>query len=342
MRPGHSDFQCCRGLLAALLAGLALLASVPAHADEAAYRNFMAAAADSTRRGDHAAAASMLERAIAQAETFGAADLRLAAALYAMGRAQRGVHDYAPAEANYLRALEILDKAGPGARQQTAAVLNGLGDIRQLQSRTADAEAYYLRELALLEQLYGPDHPEVAHALSNNLATVYRAQSRNDEVEAAYRRALAIIEKNAPAGDSRLGLALIDLAEWCKRLNKYAEAESYYRRGIPLMQRMFAPAHARLLYLIQDWGQVNQLQGRYGEAERIYKLLLAMVEQALGVRHPSVAAALNNLAGVYQLQGRHAEAAAARTRMLDVNNRQFRGLPYVPEQGELRRRRRVP
>ena len=37
--------------------------------------------------------------------------------------------------------------------------------------------------------------------------------------------------------------------------------------------------------------------------------------------------------GLYEVQGRHAEAEAARKRMLEVANTQFRGQPYVPNQG---------
>ena len=318
---------------------MALLVSVRAGADEVAYRNFMTAAAASAQRGDHGAAAAMLEGAIKHAEPFGPHDLRLAAALYAMGRAKRGLHDFVAAEAAYQRALNILDNAGSGARQQTAAVLNGLGEIAQLQIRLADAESHYKRELVLLEQLSGPHHPAVAVALSNNLAAVYRAQGRNADVEAAYKRALAILEQSVPANDSRLGLTLIDLAEWCKETNKLAEAEGYFRRGIPIMQASFAPGQTRLLYLIQDWGQLNQLLGRYREAEPIYRMLLAMVEKQYGEQHPSVAVALNNLVGLFQMQGRHAEADALRQRMLALGNTQYRGRPYVPDQGLPPRRR---
>lgn len=321
-----------RGRLAALLTCLAwgCCMAAPARADEAAYRNFMAAAADATQRGEHAGSVTLLEGAIRNAEPFGAHDLRLAAALSAMGRAKRSLHDYVPAEAHYQRALAIYEGAGAGAREPLAAVYHGLGELRQLQDRLGDAEQFYLRELALLEQVKGPEHPDVARALANNLASVYRAQSRNDDVERAYTRALAIWERNVPPNDTRLGLALVDLGEWYKRVSRYAEADGYFRRGIPIVASMFPPAHTRMFYLLQDWGQVNQLQGRYAEAERIYKQLLTVVETTFGMRHPSVGAALNNLVGIYQMQGRQNDATVARSRMLDLGMGQFRGQPHSP------------
>jgi tetratricopeptide (TPR) repeat protein len=302
--------------------------------DEAVYRKYMAAATELTKRDDHAGAISQLVAAVSNAEAFGANDLRLASALYALGRARRALHDYPPAEASYLRALDILDHASGDVRERMAAVLNGLGEINQLRGRYDDAEGYYEEELSVREQI-----ASVAYALSNNLAAIYRFQARHADVEATYRRSLAILDKSVPPTDTRLGLALIDLAEWCLRMSKYAEAEAYYRRGIPIVQAMFPPAHFRVMQLMEDWGSVNLLQGRYADAESTYKTLLTIVEKALGERHPSVGAALNNLVALYDTQGRSDEADALRKRMLEVSNVAFRGLPYVPMQVQPRRRR---
>jgi hypothetical protein len=61
-------------------------------------------------------------------------------------------------------------------------------------------------------------------------------------------------------------------------------------------------------------------------------MLLTIVETTFGLRHPSVGAALNNLVGIYQMQGRQSDATAARSRMLDLRNAQYRGQPNVPYQ----------
>jgi tetratricopeptide (TPR) repeat protein len=310
-----------------------------AQIDEAAYGNYMAAAAELTRRDDHAGAVSQLLAAVKNAESFGANDLRLASALHTLGRARRALHDYVPAEASYLRALGILDQARGDVRERIAAVLNGLGEISLLRSRYDAAEGYFEEELAVLEQIGGPHHPSVAHALSNNLAAIYRFQARHADVEATYRRALAILDKSVPPTDTRLGLALIDLAEWCLRLNKYSEADVYYRRGIPIVQAMFPPAHLRVLQLMEDWGSVNLLQGRYEDAESVYKTLLTTVEKALGEQHPRVGAALRNLVALYETQGRMDEADIVRKRMLEVSNAPFRGKPSLPVQVQPRQRR---
>ena len=331
-----------RRLLASMFVFVAMLCTGAAGADEAIWRNHMATAAGAANRGDHAAAVQMYNAAAKQAQAFGENDARLAATLYGLAQAYRAQHDYAPAEKNYLRALAILESqplSQPGSeplRERNAgvqSVLSGLADLYRVQGRYREAENYYQRELAIIEKTQGPGSPAVAQALSNNLAALYRAQGRRDEAESAYKRALAILEKALPATDPRLGLALIDLAEWYQGQQRYAEAEPYYRRGIPIVEKTFPPAHPRVLHLLQDWGMVTQMQGRYKEAEVVYKMMLSVIEKAYGAEHPNVGIALNNFVGLYEIQGRQADADAVRKRMLELRNTSFRGQPYVPYQG---------
>ena len=192
--------------MALLCAALAL--SALAHADEAVWRNFMAAATEAAKRSEHALAAASYENAVKAAEDFGSNDTRMAAALYGLGRAKRALHEYPAAGRSLLRALAILEAAPGPPQADHADVLNALGDLKRVEGSYTEAEVYYRRELALLEKLYGAVHPAVARALANNLASLYRAQGRNADAEAAYRRALAILEKSVPAGDERLGACL--------------------------------------------------------------------------------------------------------------------------------------
>ena len=323
--------RCASLVHGALVMGLIIIAA-PLWADDTAWRGFMAAATEASKRDDRAAAAAQFDNAVKSAASWGPADERLAAALYGLGRAKRGLHEYKSAEQNYLRALDIVD-AVPVAGVSRADVLDGLGDVYRMQGRYKDSESAYKRALVLLEQSHGATHPLVAQALTNNLASLYRARGRYEEAEAAYVRSLAILEKSVPADDRRLGLALIDLGEWHYERQRYNEAEPLYRRGVPIVQKMLPPAHPRALELLQDWGRVVQMQGRYAEAEAIYKKMQTVAEQTHGKDHPLVAAAFSNLAGVYAVQGRYAEEQAARERALDLAELPFRTFPYAPNVG---------
>jgi tetratricopeptide (TPR) repeat protein len=62
------------------------------------------------------------------------------------------------------------------------------------QGNYAEATEITKRLLALAEEKFGPDHPDVGQSL-NNLAELYRAQGRYAEVEPLYKRSLVLYEK---------------------------------------------------------------------------------------------------------------------------------------------------
>ena len=78
------------------------------------------------------------------------------------------------------------------AHPDVAASLNNLAELYSLQERYTEAEALYLRSLAIREQQLGIEHPAIATSLSN-LANLYSLQGRYGEAEPLYLRALAIM-----------------------------------------------------------------------------------------------------------------------------------------------------
>src|SRR5262245_11525611 len=77
--------------------------------------------------------------------------------------------------------------------EQTAHALSRRAQRLYLEGMYGEAEAYYLRALAVAEQTFGPDHLEIATAL-NNLGVVYKYLSRFAEARRVYKRSLTITE----------------------------------------------------------------------------------------------------------------------------------------------------
>jgi hypothetical protein len=75
--------------------------------------------------------------------------------------------------------------------------------------RLAEAEPLYRRALAITENSFGPEHPNVAAGL-NNLARLLRETDRLAEAAPLYRRALAIKEKSFGQVHPDLALLLSD------------------------------------------------------------------------------------------------------------------------------------
>jgi len=77
-----------------------------------------------------------------------------------------------------------------------AASLYGMAGLYAAEGRYADAEALTKRALAIYEEMFGQNHPDVALAL-HALANVYAAQGKYIEAQRLQERAVAIYEKGS-------------------------------------------------------------------------------------------------------------------------------------------------
>ena len=94
--------------------------------------------------------------------------------------------------------------------------LNNLALLLQDTNRLAEAEPLMRRALAIDEQSYGPDHPDVAIRL-NNLALLLQDTNRLAEAEPLMRRALAIDEKSYGPDHPNVAIRLNNLAAAASR-----------------------------------------------------------------------------------------------------------------------------
>jgi tetratricopeptide (TPR) repeat protein len=80
-----------------------------------------------------------------------------------------------------------------GLEPKATRIMNELAIWLMKRADHREAEPLYRRALAINEESFGPDHPNVATSL-NNLAELLKATNRLAEAEALLRRALAIRE----------------------------------------------------------------------------------------------------------------------------------------------------
>src|SRR5680860_1259347 len=134
------------------------------------------------------------------------------------------------------------------------------------------------RALAIDEQSYGAEHPNVARDL-NNLALLLQATNRLAEAEPLMRRALAIDEQSYGAEHPEVAIDLNNLAQLLQ-----AKWHGLSARDREVGREHGQSAHATLL----------------AEAEPLMRRALAIDEQSYGAEHPEVATDLNNLAQLLQ------------------------------------------
>ena len=101
---------------------------------------------------------------------------------------------YAEAEIYALKALKFSEAEFGPEDVTTAALLNDLAWLYDLQGRYQEAEPLLKRALAIREKALGGEHSDVASSL-NSLAYLYQNQGRYAEAEPLFKRALSVGEK---------------------------------------------------------------------------------------------------------------------------------------------------
>ena len=77
---------------------------------------------------------------------------------------------------------------------ENAALLSLIGDVKKKKASYSEALEYYQKSLAILEKVYGQEHPDIATSY-NNIGEVYRSQGKYPEALEYYKKCLAIRKK---------------------------------------------------------------------------------------------------------------------------------------------------
>jgi tetratricopeptide (TPR) repeat protein len=185
----------------------------------------------------------------------------------------------------------------------------------------AEAGERFERASAILEKVFGPDHPSVATSLYN-LAVVYRNQGEYARAEELNKRAIAILEKVLGPNHPAVGTPLANLAEVYSSQGRYAEAEALYERAVAVEEQALGPEHPEVAPSLEGLAEVYRQRGAYERAEALSKRALAVVEKVFGPDHAHVAGPLVGLAATYEAQRRHAEALPLLERARAIRERE--------------------
>jgi phage tail protein X len=211
---------------------------------------------------------------------------------------------------------ESLKLAG-NSKEETWA-LNELALLLQATNRLADAEPLMRRALAIDEQSYGAEHPNVGSEL-NNLAWLLKETNRLAEAEPLMRRGLSIEQKSKGAGHPSVANCLNNLAQLLQDTNRLAEAEPLMHRALAIDEQVYGADHPKVAVDLNNLAQLLKATNRLAGAEPLMRRALAIDEQSFGAEHPCVARDLNNLASLLQDTNRLAEAEPVYRRALAID-----------------------
>nr|MBC8424992.1 tetratricopeptide repeat protein [bacterium] len=207
------------------------------------------------------------------------------------------------------------DKTVQGAR---AKWLTELGNHHQALAEYAQAEQVERQAVALAEDAFGPEHPNVATCVGN-LGIVLQGLGDLRGAKECYERALRI--KECALGEDHPGSAICanNLGGVLYALGDLAQARECYERALRIDEASSGPNHPSVARDINNLGTVLQDLGDLAEAKKCYERALAVDEVAFGPDHPGVARDVNNLGGVLRELGDLTEAKECFERALRIS-----------------------
>ncbi len=187
-----------------------------------------------------------------------------------------------------------------GVAEPTASLMNGLGVLLASKALHAEAEPLMRRALAIDEQSYGAEHPDVARDL-NNLAQLLQATNRLAEAEPLMRRALAIFEQSYGVEHPNVAVNLNNLAQLLQDTNRLAEAEPLMRRALAIDEQSYGAEHPRVAIDLNNLALLLKATNRLAEAEPLMRRVVEIFEKfhrTNGHEHPHMQKAITGYVGV--------------------------------------------
>jgi tetratricopeptide (TPR) repeat protein len=263
--------------------------------------------------GNYGGAATLLQRLVAESETFPANDPRRGIVLDNLGVVRQHLGDYRGAERLLLRSVVAFDmsfgsdhsliakplgslasvyldlreysKAEIAARRalallsrasdsiEKARILNLLGRLHYLTRNNAEAEGELRQAHGVFE---AAERYSDASAALNNLALVYQETNRPAEALRSLEQALAVLEREYNPSHPALIRPLVNLAVAYHRGSRLDAADLALRRAITLAVPTSGSEHARLGHLLTFHVQILRKLNRKDEARQVAKRAAAV------------------------------------------------------------------
>jgi tetratricopeptide (TPR) repeat protein len=249
--------------------------------------------------------------------------------------------DYAAAEKQYQRGLDISRKMYGDNHPQVAAALNGLEMTRQALTRTgktadnskqsipnpnitnetrdprelnnlgtaafdrADYPAaidYFQRALAILRKKREKNHPDIATAL-NNLASAWRLSGQPDKAIDAFQQVLAILKTTLGEKHPHVAMTLNNLGTTYHDRGNYREALDNFEQALTISRETHGEKHPVVGAALNNIGSIRLAIGEPEGAIDYCKRALDIDIGTYGETHPEVAGKLNNIGAIYYKLG---------------------------------------
>ena len=224
-----------------------------------------------------------------------------------------------PAGAEAYCRKRLAEATGDGQR---VLLLDYLVNLLLAGQKPEEAEQACREELALLEKLFGAEHPHIAGAL-HNLGMLLNGLGRFDEAMTHSARELAILQKALPPEHPRL--AELGLANHYYETGRVVEAAGLLKEALASFEAAEGRESLGVSACLNNLGRILENRGENESSIPLFAEAVAIRRKLLG-RHPETAFTLLNYGTALAAVGRIFDAAnvlaecAALYAHLDMND----------------------
>jgi tetratricopeptide (TPR) repeat protein len=255
--------------------------------------------------GNYSAAAHAFREALAIAARSTIDDRQLVILHNALAGACAQAGQFVEAEAEYRRALALVEKAeGQGSRNY-ALVLAQMA-ILPTQAGNGDEVIALLRQTIAINARIGPT--ENIALVRECLAGIFRRQKRYREEEPLLLDALADLAKQKAADPAVMAASLNNLAVLRFDQERYQESIDLQQESIRIWETALGKEHPSLVAPVNNLATTYLKMGRFDDAELTLRHAMNVCKKTLGENHPDYAVLLKNYAVVLRKLDRKREA----------------------------------
>jgi CHAT domain-containing protein/tetratricopeptide (TPR) repeat protein len=235
-----------------------------------------------------------------------------------IGFHSRVVATLAPGEEYTVDACALRGRRGPFGLTLQA----GPPPLLTQPERAAATREEARRGVAVLDEMFGPEHPQTAQGL-NELAIMLADMGDDASARRLYERSLSIREKVLGPEHAETATSLGNLATLLVRQGDRDRAFELYERSLAILQKTLGPEHPQTATALSVLAGLHQRRADYAAARPLLERALVIREGHFGPDSPITAKSLNNLAGLLHALDDHDGARPLFERALAIQERAF-------------------
>ncbi|MCI0366168.1 MAG: serine/threonine-protein kinase [Phycisphaerales bacterium] len=227
----------------------------------------------------------MLERSLGMRQRLlESGDPQIAESFYALGTYHYEAGDYAVAEEDFRKSLEILRRSDPPRPMEHVRAVKNLGDCMLMLGRVRECRPLMDEAGTIAASLFHGNHPE-RDAFSAPIVKLIREEPRAKDVEAMFIATMTLMEQRFGQDRYRLLKSVDLLAQRLCQIGRIDEAEMLHREAVAQYRSQIGALDPALVIWQGHLAAVHMARGDYEKAEALLREVVHLTSECSGAYH---------------------------------------------------------